>query len=285
MSVNLKKARKIFGIDEKALNTRLLNPVRYAKEDKAKYKVLGAGTVQMDLQFWNVDRGYRYLLVAVDIFSKRIDLEALKDKEQKTIIDAVETIFTRSYIYDKDGQYHVLPNVIVTDPGTEFGKSFIDWCSTHNIVKRTPRVARKQQTAVVEGFNYVISRILAIRTTNDQYNAKKRNRVEQRQWVRYLPKLREVLNDKDVNEVLISKFFKFAETKPSQLLRIGDKVHVALEKPHDVNQNKLTGKFRTGDYRYEQEPREILNRIYNLSGNPVRYVVSGYPNVTFARSE
>lgn len=286
MPVNIKKARTAFNIDNDNIETKLLDTQKFSvKNNKATYKTFQAGYCQADLQFWNQDQGYKYLLVVVDIMTKRIDLEALKDKTQETIIKGMEEIFKRHYIFDKDGDYIVYPNIIMTDSGSEFGEKFIQWCTEKNIVKKTSRVARKQQTSVVEGYNYVISKILAIKTTLEQSKAKKRNRLEQRQWVKHLKKLREVLNDKEINEVMIKDFFKFSEKRPSSLLNIGDKVHVVLERPLDVQDNKLSGKFRIGDYRYEKTPRYIANRIYNLSGNPVRYVVTGINNATFSRNE
>ena len=113
----------------------------------------------------------------------------------------------------------------------------------------------------------------------------KKNKLSQRQWVIHLPKLRIVLNDNDVKNHLIKSFFEFAKVYPKQILTIGSKVHVILEKPRDAQDNQLSGKFRTGDYRFDKVAHKITNRIYNMSGNPLRYVVDGYPNVTFSRSE
>lgn len=286
MPVNLTKARKLFNINENLINYKLLETPKFNKDDKALYSTFQPGHCQADLQFWNDDNGYKYLLVIVDIKTKFIDVEPLKDKTQETIIKGCENIFKREYIYKKNDDKIVLPNTIMTDAGSEFGSKFVDWCEDHNITKKTARQGRKQQTAVVEGFNLVISKILAIRTTLDQVNAKnKKGRNEQRHWVKYLPNLRVVLNDKDVNDTLIENFFKFSKVNKNQILKIGDKVHVILEKPLDVNDNRLSGKFRTGDYRFDKKAHKITNRIYNLSGNPIRYVVDGYPNNTFARSE
>lgn len=285
MPINLSKARKALDINEDSTAFHLLQIPKFSKNDVATYKTFKPGYCQADLQFWNVDKGYRYLLVVVDIESKRLDVEAVKDKTQESIIAAMEAIFKRTYVFDHDTKTIVYPNIMMTDSGSEFGEKFIEWCTKNNITKKTSRPGRKQQSSVVEGFNLVISKILAIKTTLDQNNAKRKGRLEQRHWIKYLPKLRKALNDKDVNERVVSDFFKFAKVLPSQLLPIGTPVHVILEKPLDVQDNKLSGKFRTGDYRYEKKARKITNRIYNLSGNPIRYVVDGIPSSTFARSE
>lgn len=285
MPVNLSKARKALGINEDTTTFKLLQIPKYSKNDVATYSTFKPGYCQADLQFWNVDKGYRYLLVVVDIHTKRIDVEALEDKTQESVIAGMNNIFSRTYIFDHDANTIVFPNIIMTDAGTEFGSKFIEWCTANKITKKTSRVARKQQTSVVEGFNLVISKVLAIKTTMDQNNAKRKGKLEQRHWVKYLPDLRIVLNDKEVNDRVVSDYFQFAKVTPSQLLRIGETVHVILERPLDVQDNKLSGKFRTGDYRYEKVGRKITNRIYNLSGNPIRYVVDGIPNATFARSD
>jgi hypothetical protein len=285
MPVNINKALEYLDVDKNAVNYKLLQIPKFDAKDTAKYKTFQPGYVQADLQFWNTDEGYNYLLVVVDIQTKRIDFEPMKDKSQETVIKSMENIFSRTYIYDHDKTKIVLPNIIMTDAGSEFSGKFIEWCTKHNIQKKTGRAGRKQQTSVVEGFNLVISKVLAIKSTMVQANEKLKGKHTQRRWVRYLPKLRIALNDNEVSDTLISSFFQFAKVFPNQILRIGDKVHVILEKPLDVNDNKLSGKFRTGDYRYEKTARVITNRIYNLSGNPIRYVVSGHPNATFARSE
>jgi hypothetical protein len=259
---------------------------KISKNDEGHYKNLKHGLVQADLQFWNRNGENNYLLVVVDIVSKRVDFEAIADKNNETIINGMEAIFKRKYIFDHDDDTVVLPLSIQTDAGSEFGKVFDEWCTKHGIRHLVSRAGRKNQSAVVEAFNYVISRILAVKTTIEQNNDKRKGKHTQRQWVRYLPQLRTVTNDKEIKEKTVTSFFKLAKTNPKQLdLKYNDEVFVKLEKPTDINDNRLSGKFRIGDFRFTKTAHRITGRIYNFSGNPVRYMVEGFPNNLFMRSE
>ena len=98
MPINLKRAYEQFGVDEKKKDFALLQIPQITKNDKSKYKNLMGGNVQADLQFWNENAGYRYLLVIVDVVTKRIDVEPIKNKFPSDIIKAFEEIFKRKYI-------------------------------------------------------------------------------------------------------------------------------------------------------------------------------------------
>jgi hypothetical protein len=285
--MKLSKAYKEFGIDTRkgSINFNLLQEPKYSKNDIAKYNTLEIGNLQADLQFWNDNAGYKYLLVVVDIVSKNIDFEAIKNKEPNSIISGFETILNRDYIFEHNKQTIVYPRSITVDDGGEFKGEFIKWCTDNEISLRTGRAGRKKQTSIVETYNYYISKLLAIKTTLQQAKDKTKNKVSQRQWVIHLPKLRTIMNDKEVKPKMINDFFTLKPISKNQLLNLGDKVYVILEKPKDVNDNQLTGNFRTGDYRFDKTPRRIEQRIYTLSNNPIRYVISGIKNATFARSE
>lgn len=73
---------------------------RYARKnfERRKYSMRGiADTLQADLiemqQFKRNNRGYRYILIVIDVFSKRAFAEALKDKTAKSTTEAMEKIF------------------------------------------------------------------------------------------------------------------------------------------------------------------------------------------------
>lgn len=83
---------------------------------RRKYSMRGiADTIQADLiemqNFSRENRGYRYILIAIDVFSKRSFAEPLKDKTAKETTEAMKLIF------DKVGE--PIRN-LQTDKGKEF---------------------------------------------------------------------------------------------------------------------------------------------------------------------
>ena len=46
---------------------------------------------------------------------------------------------------------------------------------------------------------------------------------------------------------------------PPDMLEVGQKVRIPLDKPENINNKRLSGKFRAGDRRYEKEPRKIVD--------------------------
>lgn len=91
---------------------------RYARKnyERRKYSMRGiANTLQADLiemqSYKKKNRGYRYILIVIDVFSKRAYAEPLKDKTAKEVSEAMEKIF------QKVG--HSIRN-LHTDDGKEF---------------------------------------------------------------------------------------------------------------------------------------------------------------------
>lgn len=75
---------------------------RYARRnfERRKYSMRGiADTLQADLidmqQFKGSNRGYRYILIAIDVFSKVAYAEPLKDKTAKSTSEAMKKILNR----------------------------------------------------------------------------------------------------------------------------------------------------------------------------------------------
>lgn len=94
---------------------------RYARKnfERRKYSIRGiADTIQADLidmqQFKGNNRGYRYILIAIDVFSKRAYAQPLKDKTAKSTINAMEKILIQVGQRIRNLQ---------TDDGTEFFNS------------------------------------------------------------------------------------------------------------------------------------------------------------------
>lgn len=91
---------------------------RYARKNFERRKVSMRGindTLQVDLiemqEFKNVNRGYRYILIVINIFSKKAYAEPLKDKTANETVLALEKILKRVG--------HHVKNL-----GTDLGKEF-----------------------------------------------------------------------------------------------------------------------------------------------------------------
>lgn len=96
----------------------LLKPVR-KKFPRKKIKILGLDDMfQADLavltNLERYNRGYKYLLVVINSFSKFLFCEPLKSKSSLEVAQAFEKILKRS---------KYLPNLLCTDRGTEFYSS------------------------------------------------------------------------------------------------------------------------------------------------------------------
>lgn len=91
---------------------------RYARKsfERRKHSMRGiADTLQADLidmqNYAQNNRGYKYILIAIDIFSKRAYVEPMKDKTAKSTTEAMEKIFKR--VGERIRNLH-------TDDGKEF---------------------------------------------------------------------------------------------------------------------------------------------------------------------
>ena len=163
-------------------------------------------------------------------------------------------------------------------------KQFLDWCTKKGITVRSGVVKRYSQHAVVDSFCNIISSVLAIKTTIEQAELNKiNNDNNQRMWLKYLPKLRELLNDKEIKVKLIREFFTKSEKQPK--LKIGQWVHVKNEAPIDVNDNRLGFAFRQGDYRFSKQPYKIIGIKHTYDGNPPRYIVDDHKHATYSAWE
>lgn len=70
--------------------------------------------------------GFRYILVAIDVLSKVLFVEPVRNKESRTVASAFDTILTRSWPR--------IPNMVCTDKGTEFtGRNFQNFLNDNQI--------------------------------------------------------------------------------------------------------------------------------------------------------
>ena len=224
---------------------------------------------QADLLFLPNDKGYKYALTVVDVGSDMSDSEPLKTKEQDEIIKAFNTIYKREYIN--------YPKVMQVDSGKEFGSKVKQYFLTKKIGYRVAQVGRHRQQAKVERWNQIIGTALMKRMSAQELLTEKTSRA----WVQDLPLLIKALNRKKKEE-LGKELMKKPDNKlkcegdSCDILAIGTKVRVALEKPVQVaknaNDTKPVGKFRSGDIRWGRDIRTIKEVLLKPNSPPMYFV-------------
>jgi hypothetical protein len=221
-------------------------------------------------------KGFKYLLVVVDIGTNACDFEPIKDKASETILQAFQKIMKRKYL---DKPYAS----IRTDDGKEFRGVFQSWMTENSIFHKISAPGRHKQTGNVEILNKDLGRIL-----NGYMNSMEEKTGKQyKEWIEILPTVRKMLNEFRI----IPEGDPFTDVYPSPdvveaKFKVGDIVYRIADEPLDALGNKQPTKaFRTGDYRWDLTPRRIV-RVLRYSGKvPIRYLLHTLPNVSYAEWE
>jgi transposase InsO family protein len=102
--------------------------------------------------------GYTHLLIAIDIFSKWIEVRPLNSIRSEQAVAFFTNIIHRFGV----------PNSIITDNGTQFtGRKFLDFCEDHHIRVDWAAVAHPMTNGQVERANGMILQGLKSRIYND----------------------------------------------------------------------------------------------------------------------
>jgi transposase InsO family protein len=152
----------------------------YARQTHLPAQALQTIPVTWPFAVWGLDlvgslqkapRGFSHLLVAIDKFSKWIEVQPL------TSIRSEQAVAFFTNIIHRFG----VPNSIITDNGTQFtGKKFLDFCDDHHIRVDWAAVAHPMTNGQVERANGMILQGLKPRIYNDLNKFGKR-------WMKELP--------------------------------------------------------------------------------------------------
>lgn len=189
---------------------------------KAPHNILGIDL--MDMQ--NFERNqYKYILNCVDLFSRKIYALPLKNKQEKTVADAMAKIIKK------------IPDIksIRSDNGSEFKSfSFKQVLERNNIQQVFGEAGKPQSNGAIERMNGVLKRLINKSIDfDDKFN-----------WVKELPKLVENINN-TVNRITklspnqIEELYSKQDTKA-----IGD-IYEGQVKNKSKKQSKQ--KFEVGD--------------------------------------
>ena len=228
---------------------------------------------QIDLLFLPHDNHFKYLLVAVDLASHKVDAEPLRNKDSETTKTALLKIYSRDFLK--------LPKYIEVDDGTEFKGDFKNYFEKLVRIK-TKLVGRSRQQAVVEYMNSLISKIIQMNQLANETHSKQSDI----KWKKVLPAIIEQINEQ-FNKPIIKKSVGEPRCSGSscKLIPVDTKVRVALDKPKDYLTNrKLHGKFRIGDPRWENKIRTV--EMSNLKPDQVPlYQISGIKGAMYTKNQ
>jgi len=227
---------------------------------------------QADTLFLPTDRGYKYLLVVVDVATRTTDAEPMKSKDSTTVTKALLKIFKRHIIEP--------PKRFEIDDGSEFKGSFKDYFQ--QLFKIVTKVAgRHRQQSVVETKNFQIGKILNTNMLVEEVN----NGETSRSWVELIPKVIKLMNEhlahppKEVTVDTPIKTNKFSE----DILPVGTKVRIQLDNPKSyIDEKRLHGKFRAGDVRWTKKIGTVTE-FYLRPGQPVMYCVDDDKRVAYTK--
>ncbi len=238
--------------------------------------------LQADILFLpTTKKGFKYLLTMVDLWSDGIDAEPLKTKASDEVLKAMKTIFKRGILKKPEAS-------IRTDAGKEFQGDVKNYLFDNSIYHSTTLPGRHRQTGSVENVNKLLGTFLMTylhnkeKEKNDTYN----------EWT-------------DILTILIKELNKirkkpdgdpFSHTKGNTLnndivfskpkYKVGDLVYRVLSVPKSSlnKEEKADKRFRGGDLRWDIfEPRKIVKILYYP--NNIRYMVNGFPQVSYVEQE
>ena len=268
-------------LKELQINEKYSKPVKIKKEFsrvkdniplKADYNLMADL-----LELPETKKGYKYLLVVVDLATDEFDIEPITNNKSLTVVDAMKRMFKRRYIKKPYAS-------IRTDGGAEFKDAFDKYCYENNILHKVGVAGRHQQAANVERLNRELGRLF-----NGYMNAIEEKTGETyKEWVEVVPKVRTMLNDfrKKAERDPFTDIYPTVDVTIQPKYKVGDIVYRMAEKPLDaLGRKQPTQNFRVGDYRWERIPRKIVKVLRYAGKVPIRYILENLPNVAYAEYE
>jgi transposase InsO family protein len=147
----------------------------------------------------NTPGGFKHLLVAIDKFSKWIEVRPLTSIGSKQAVAFFTNIIHRFGV----------PNSIITNNGTRFtAKKFLNFCEDHHIRVEWAAVAHPMTNGQVERANGMILQGLKPRIYNDLNKFGK-------QWIKELPSVVWSLRTTPSRATSFSLFFLLYGPRPS----------------------------------------------------------------------
>ena len=220
-------------------------------------EIFAADLVEMQ-KFAKLNKGYRYLLTCIDIFSKYSWVIPLKDKKGITIKNALQKIFNKRK-----------PKFLWTDKGKEFYNKQVQYLLNENNIKLYSTNDSEIKSSVVERFNKTFKNMMYKKFTENNntifynildelvnnYNNKYHSTI----------KMTPIEGSKKINEKK-KNIYNFEKTKKPGKFKIGDRVRISLEKNifekgYDTNWTQEI--FVIYDIKYSNVPYYYLKDLNN----------------------
>ena len=185
-------------------------------------EIFAADLVEMQ-KFAKLNKGYRYLLTCIDIFSKFAWVIPLKDKKGITIKNALQKIFNKRK-----------PKFLWTDRGTEFYNKQLQDLLNENNIKLYSTNNSEIKSAVIERFNRTFKNMMYKKFTENNntifYNILDELVKNYNNKYHSTIKMTPIEGSKKINEKKIKNIYNFEKTKKLGKFKIGDRVRISLEK-------------------------------------------------------
>ena len=221
-------------------------------------EIFAADLVEMQ-KFAKLNKGYRYLITCIDIFSKFAWVIPLKDKKGITIKNALQKIFNKRK-----------PKFLWTDNGKEFYNKQVQDLLNENNIKLYSTNNSEIKSAVVERFNRTFKNMMYKKFTENNntifYNILDKLVKNYNNKYHSTIKMSPIEGSKKINEKKIKNIYNFEKTKKLGKFKIGDRVRISLEKnifEKSYETNWTEEIFEIYDIKYSNVPYYYLKDLNN----------------------
>ena len=185
-------------------------------------EIFAADLVEMQ-KFAKLNKGYRYLITCIDIFSKYSWVIPLKDKKGINVKNALEKIFKQRK-----------PKFLWTDKGTEFYNKQVQDLLNEDSIKLYSTNNSEIKSAVVERFNRTFKNMMYKKFTENNntifYNILDELVNNYNNKYHSTMKMTPIEGSKKINENEIKNIYNFEKTNKLGKFKIGDRVRISSEK-------------------------------------------------------
>ena len=219
-------------------------------------EIFAADLVEMQ-KFAKLNKGYRYLLTCIDIFSKYSWVIPLKDKKGINVKNGLQKIFIQRS-----------PKFLWTDRGKEFYNKQVQDLLNENNIQLYSTNNSEIKSSVIERFNRTFKNMMFKKFTENnntifyniiddlvnEYNNKYHSTI----------KMSPIQGSKKINEKKIKNIYNFDKTKKPGKFKIGDRVRISLkknifEKSYETNWTEEI--FVIYDIKYSNVPYYYLKDL------------------------
>ena len=223
-------------------------------------------THQADLAEMPIDpKGFHYFLVVVEVAGKRVDAEPLKNKTAEKVLNGFVKIYQRGHIKPPTHR-------LETDSGSEFTNEQVRdfFLNSLGVMMRFGEPGRHRQQSYAERAIQAIQEPLLKRMTAQEM----KTGVTSVEWSEDFLDIVKKVNEKWQRNPSTIPTGSPKVTKKTDLLLEGTRVRIKLDDPISVLGNKLHGKFRIGDIRWDPNIR-IIRKLILSPEQPPTYLLNG----------